>query len=196
MLSLQMAGYGMGMVGVANNANLNALSYGISQLISWGLGCGAHRLTFKADKNRVGISVFMDPEVEPQVISAAGCCTMQGLHEMGLLPQDIPQFERMNMDGATNTAKDGQSRFSFKQGEGILIQNYNVRPELSLATWAFAYADHITGFIWRGAREIKVFHSMKLTQIYMSPAIADDVAKTAMAGEQNYPQDTLISSIK
>lgn len=194
MLSYSMPKYGMGTCAIGNDANLKTLAYGISQLICWGHGCGAHRLKFTIYKNRVGVSVFMDPDVEPQVISAAACCTQEGLHEMGLLPKDIPPFERMNMDGCTKTVNDGQSRFSFKKGDGSLIQNYDVRPDISMATWSFAYADQITGFVWRGAREIRLFHSLKLTQIYLAPALPDDVIKSILSYE-NYPQDKLISDL-
>jgi hypothetical protein len=188
--------YGRGQMAVVNEAPLNVVSFGLGQLFSWAMGCGVHRFELSISKNRVGVAVFMDPLNEPGVIQAANCSTMKSMNEWGLVPTDIPQIERMNVDGAQQVMRDGQNRFSMKEGQGMMIQTYSVRPDLSVASWAFAYSDHCTGFFWRGVKKIKIFHSMKLTQIHMTPELDRDLVRHMMSDAADYPPNTLVSSIK
>jgi hypothetical protein len=197
MLTYNMPAYGQGMMTVANEAKLNVVSFGLGQLFAWGMGCGVHRFELTVSKNRVGVAIFMDPLNEPPGgIQAANCSTMKSMNDWGLIPTDIPQIERMNVDGAQQVMRDGQNRFSMKEGQGMMIQTYNVRPDLTVAAWAFAYSDHCTGFLWRGVKKIKIFHSMKLTQIHMTPELDRDLVRHMMSDAEDYPQDTLVSSIK
>lgn len=196
MLNCQMAGYGCGFVTVTNQAPLNVVSYGLGQLFAWAFGCGVHRFDLTFDKNRLGCSVFMDPLVEPGIIQAANCSTMKAMNEWKLIPTDIPQMERLNIEGQQSIVWDGQARCSVKEGQGMLIQTYDVRPDLTVAEWAFAYSDHCTGFFCRGVKKIKIFHSMKLTQLHMTPELNRDVVNRMMKDAEDYPQNTLVSSIK
>ena len=196
MLTYQMPGFGTGSMTVSNEAPLNVVSFGLSQLFSWALGCGVHRLELQVVKQRLGISISMTPLVEPGVIQAANCSTMKSMLDWKLVPADIPQIERMNIEGNQGFVWDGQARFTFDKGQGMLVQTYDTKPSLTVAEWAFAYSDHVTGFIWRGVKTIKIYYSMKLTQTHLTPELPQDVVRAMMTHAEDYPQNTLVSSIK
>lgn len=197
MLTYSMPSYGLGSMTVNNEAPLNVVSYGLGQLFAWALGCGVHRMELEVITNRVGVVIFLHPLVEPKdSIQAANCSTMKSMNDWGLVPLDIPAIERMNVEGNQRVVWDGQARFSFKEGHGMLVQSYDMRPSLTVAEWGFAYSDHCAGFIWRGVKKVKIFTSMKLTQIHLSPALPDDVVTAMMTHAEDYPQNTLVSSIK
>ncbi len=196
MITCLMPGYGRGMLTVSNDAPLNAFSFGLGQLFAWAAGCGVHRFSLKVDKNNLAVAVFMDPLVEPQVIQAASCSSQSDLFKWKLLPLDIPPLEQMNIDGNQGVAWDGQARFTFAKGKGLLVQTFDVKPEISIADWSFAYGDHCTGFILKGVKEIKIFHSMKLTQIHMTPSLPENEVRHMMLDAEDYPQQVLVSSIK
>ena len=196
MLTYQMPGYGLGSMTVANEAPLNVVSYGLGHLFSWAMGCGVHRFELERIKTRLGVSIYLRPLVEPGVIQAASCSTMKALCDVGLVPKDIPLIDRMNVEGNPSAIWDGQARCSIKEGQGMLVQSYDVRPDLSMASWSFAYSDHCTGFFWRGVKMIKIYHSMKLTQIHMTPDLDRDLVRRMMSDAEDYPQNTLVSTIK
>jgi hypothetical protein len=197
MLNYAMPSYGYGTMTVAKEAKLNVVSFGLGQLFAWGMGCGVHRFELNVNKTREGVSIFMEPLNEPPGgIQAANCSTMKSMNEWRLIPTDIPEIERMNVEGAQQVMRDGQNRFSMNAGQGMMIQTYDMRPNLTVAEWAFAYSDHCTGFLWRGVKKFKVFVSMKLTQFHMAPELDKELVRRLMSEIEDYPQDTLVSSIK
>lgn len=197
MLSYQMPGFGLATMTVINDAPIHTVSYGLGQMIAWAFGCGVHRFEFEATKHRLGLSVFMNPLVEPQPLQAANCSLMGEMVRSKLIPNDIPVHELLNMDGNQSVVGDGQARFTFKTDEGgTLIQQYDCRPDISVATWAFAFSDHCAGFFWRGVKKIKIFHSMKLTQVHMTPALDRKLITNVMTNAEDYPQNATVSSIK
>lgn len=196
LLTFEMTGPGKGKVNVSKDAPVPMLAFGMCTLIEWAIGCGVHRFCLKKWCHPGGVEVSLHPlDVEAKPLQAAGCTLLGDLHNWGLLPADISVMERMGLDGQSAVVSDGQSRVSFNKN-GTLVQTHDAKMDIALSTWAFGHADYIAGFFWRGVTEVKVYFSVKLTQIHVTPALDRIQINEVMSDGANYPENALVAGLQ
>lgn len=185
-------------VTVGGKRPLPELSFAIQTAVGWFLGSGVWRFEFGRYRLDNGdCKIVLRPLVTPAALQCSAISQLGALLEGGLVPRSVPQGEEWHrhMVGGQREAADGMNRV-YDSDEGSLFVHQDINPSASIADLAFAMADQITGFFWRGVKTGRFQVSQALMEVWFNKHMDEKEVVRYAADPKDYNERSLVNQMR
>jgi hypothetical protein len=175
------------------------LSFGLEQAISWFASSGVWRWNIARSRINEGVRFELNALIDPKPPSYAGNTALGSLVERDFIPATIPETERWGQHGGTRVMSEMTGPRRIKKftpnarGESCL-NSTDLRPDLSIAEYAWGLADTFVSAFVDGAMKGKHQLSLELSQIWFDLGFSQE--KMATWIHQEYDTNAKVSTLR